>query len=48
MEKVMWERGRGHELYLAKEIASDTQKDRLKVTERTLEGPEVGQALSGL
>lgn len=42
MEKVMWRRGRG--LNFAKEIASDTQKDRLKVTERTREGPGVSQA----
>lgn len=44
----MWERGWGHELNFAKEIASNTQKDRLKVTKRTPERPEVGQALGSL
>lgn len=44
----MWERGWGHELNFAKEIASNTQKDRLKVIERTPERPDVGQALRSL
>lgn len=48
MEKVTWERAKAHELNFAKEIASDTPKDRLKVTERGPEGPEVSHALSGL
>ena len=42
----MWERGWGHELNFAKEIASYTQKHRLKVTERTPERPEVGSQVS--
>lgn len=57
MEKVMCGRGRG--LNFAKETASDTQKDRLKVTGRTrdrtvsdprryVDGPRSGWPANGV